>query len=166
MKEALKVYGLGIFLMLLFGWGWDYFQEKPKLPEFAPNFTLVDLDGNSHQLEDYRGKRVVINFWASWCRPCIQELPAFAKFARNHPEIVVLGLSTDRQAEQAQAAANRFDLPYPILMAGEVAREYDIKGLPTTIIVDTDGRVDGIYPSAMSYKALRRAAVHGPTGCN
>ena len=158
MKEALKVYGLGIFLMFLFGWGWEYLQEKPKLPEFAPDFTLVDIDGETHRLEDYRGQRVVINFWASWCGPCIHELPAFAKFARNHPDVVVLGLSTDQRPEHAQAAANRFDLPYPILMAGKVAKTYNIKHLPTTIIVDKDGRVDGIHVNAMSYKSLRRAA--------
>ena len=159
MKEALKVYGLGLLFMLAVGLGWEYLQPKPKLPEFAPDFALVDLQGKTHRLESYRGKRVVLNFWASWCGPCVSEIPAFARFSEEHPSVPVLGLSTDRSREDAQGAADRLGIPYPILMAGSVANTYDISTLPTTVIVDADGRVDSVHVNAMSYKALRRVAL-------
>ena len=159
MKEAVKVYGLGILLMLAIGVLWEYVQPKPKLPEFAPDFTLVDLDGKSHRLESYRGRRVVLNFWASWCGPCISEIPAFTRFAEEHPEVVLLGLSTDRTARDAKGAVDRLGINYPILMAGRVAGQYDISSLPTTIVVDKNGRVDGIHVNAMSFRALKKAAL-------
>jgi peroxiredoxin len=159
MKEALKVYGLGLLLMLAFGFGWEYLQPKPKLPEFAPDFALVDLDGNTHRLESYRGQRVVINFWASWCGPCISEIPAFSRFAEEHPDVPVLGLSTDRHERDAAGAADRMGIPYPVMMAGSVAATYNIRSLPTTVIVDEDGRVDSVHVNSMSFRALRKAAL-------
>ena len=159
MKEAFKVYGLGILLMLVFGFGWEYLQPKPKLPEFAPDFALVDLDGKTHRLESYRGKRVVLNFWASWCGPCISEIPAFSRFAKEHPEVPVLGLSTDKRQADAEGAVDRLGIDYPVLMAGPLANTYDIRSLPTTVIVDTDGRVDSVHVNSMSFRALRKAAL-------
>lgn len=159
MKEAFKVYGLGILLMIVFGFGWEYFQPKPKLPEFAPDFALVDLDGKTHRLESYRGQRVVLNFWASWCGPCISEIPAFSRFAEEHPEVPVLGLSTDRSQKDAEDAVDRLNIPYPVLMAGGLANTYDIRSLPTTVFVDADGRVDGVHVNSMSFRALRKAAL-------
>jgi len=145
--------------MLAVGLGWEYFQPKPELPEFAPDFAHVDLDGKTHRLESYRGKRVVLNFWASWCGPCVSEIPAFSRLSEEHPEIPVLGLSTDRSRADAQGAVDRLKIPYPILMAGGVANTYDISTLPTTVIVAEDGRVDSVHVNAMSFKALRRAAL-------
>jgi thiol-disulfide isomerase/thioredoxin len=159
LKEALKVYGLGLLFMLAVGLGWEYFQPKPDLPEFAPDFALVDLEGKTHHLEAYRGKRVVLNFWASWCGPCISEIPAFSRLAKDHPEILVLGLSTDRSEAAAQGAVDRLNIPYPVIMAGSVANAYDISTLPTTVVVDVDGRVDSVHVNAMSYRALRRVAL-------
>ena len=159
MKEAFKVYGLGLLLMLVFGFGWEYLQPKPKLPEFAPDFALVDLEGKTHRLESYRGQRVVINFWASWCGPCISEIPAFSKFAVEHPEVAVLGLSTDRHQRDAEGAADRMGIAYPVMMAGSVAATYNIRSLPTTVIVDEDGRVDSVHVNSMSFRALRKAAL-------
>jgi peroxiredoxin len=159
LKEAIKVYGLGILLMLAVGIGWEFFQPKPDLPEFAPDFSLVDIEGNTHHLEAYRGQRVVLNFWASWCGPCISEIPAFSKFSTEYPEVPVFGLSTDPTTEAAKKAVERLEIPYPVLMAGHVANAYDISSLPTTIVVDENGRVDSVHVNSMSYRALKKAAL-------
>jgi peroxiredoxin len=159
MKEAFKVYGIGILFMLAVGFGWEYFLPKPDLPEFAPDFSLVDLDGKTHRLESYRGQPVVLNFWASWCGPCVSEIPAFSKFSQEHPEVPVLGLSTDRTRAAAQGAVDRLGIPYPVLMAGRIASVYDISTLPTTIVVDAEGRVASVHVNSMSYRALKRAAL-------
>ncbi len=159
MKEAIKVYGLGLLFMVAVGVGWEFFLPKPDLPEFAPDFSLVDLEGKTHRLESYRGKRVVLNFWASWCGPCVSEIPAFSKFSQEHPEVPVFGLSTDSTAAAAQGAVDRLGISYPVLMAGRIATLYDISTLPTTIIVDEDGRVDSVHVNSMSYRSLKRAAL-------
>ena len=155
--EIVKVYGLGILAVIGVSVVWDYMQPKPELPEFAPNFSLTDVHGQEHSLDEYLGKSVVINFWASWCGPCVSEMPDFARYADENPDVVVLGLSTDRREQDAISTANRLGVNYPILMAGSVASEYNIEVLPTTVVVNPDGRVKNVSVGAISYRALSAA---------
>jgi thiol-disulfide isomerase/thioredoxin len=156
-KEIIKVYGLGLLVVILVSVAWDFLQPKPKLPEFAPDFTLVDVRGEEHQLSQYLGKTVVLNFWASWCRPCVSEIPDFARYASEHPEVVLLGLATERSESDAVSTAERLGAEYPIIMAGSVSDEYDVSVLPTTIVVSPDGRIKQVSVGAMSYRALSAA---------
>ena len=65
----------------------------------AAAFDLTDTQGRSHRLADYQGRWVVVNFWATWCVPCIQEIPEIAAFARDHPRVVVIGVAMDAENE-------------------------------------------------------------------
>jgi len=114
--------------------------------EAAPVFELFDLQGRKHVLSDYIGKVVLINFWASWCKECITEMPSlnvlYEKF--RDKGLVVLGVTIDRKAEDAGAAAKKARIAFPILLdnKGEVfIKKYAVIGLPTTIIVDRKGIV-------------------------
>jgi len=114
--------------------------------EAAPVFELSDLQGRKHTLSDYLGKVVLINFWASWCKECITEMPSlnmlYAQFSGQG--LVVLGVTIDRKAEDAGAAAKKVRIAFPILLdnKGEVfIKKYAIIGLPTTIVIDRKGIV-------------------------
>ncbi len=110
--------------------------------------TLPDSAGASHALAQWRGKIVVINFWATWCPPCREEIPAFAAVSRRlaGEPVQFVGLSLD-SAENVRAFAQEFDVPYPLLIAS-----YDVLGLvaaagnpsqalPFTLIVDRRGEI-------------------------
>lgn len=155
--EIIKVYGLGLLAVIVVSVVWDHLQPKPELPEFAPDFTLTDVTGEEHQLSQYRGQTVVLNFWASWCGPCVSEIPDFARYATEHPEVVLLGLSSDQNETDARSTAERLGAEYPIIMAGMVSNTYDVSILPTTVVVDPEGRVKQVSVGAMSYRALAAA---------
>ncbi len=141
---AVTVLALGV---LWVGVGW---LRAPDLPEAAPGFTLLDLDGGRHSLSDLRGQTVVLNFWATWCGPCRMEVPGLSSFARAHPDIPVLGIAVDGEPEALRAAAKDLGIDYPVLRIDAATREaYGVSTLPTTIVVDPDGNVRSVHAGLM-----------------
>jgi thiol-disulfide isomerase/thioredoxin len=118
--------------------------EKPME---APGFTLTDMDGDSHSLADYRGKVVLINFWASWCPPCVREMPSLERLyqALEDEPFIVLAVNQWENADHVFAFMGRIDVfpTFPILFDPDsaVSEAYGVKGLPTSFIVDKRGRV-------------------------
>ncbi|MGO9009772.1 MAG: TlpA family protein disulfide reductase [Bryobacteraceae bacterium] len=113
----------------------------------APDFRLAALDGRTLSPADFRGKKLVVSFWASWCGPCRMELPALAKFYRQtHKsdadyEIVSINIDDDRAA--AQAAATELKVPFPVLLdpTSKTSRTYGVDAIPTLFVIDKDGKV-------------------------
>lgn len=126
-------------------------QEYPDIGYLAPSFTLKDLEGNNHELKDYRGKPVILNFWASWCAPCIKEAPNFIKLAsqyRDEVQILTVNLTSVDSIGGAEAFAEYFGFEFPTLLdeEGDVAASYQIKPIPTTFFIDSEGVItDGVY---------------------
>ena len=109
----------------------------------APPFTLVNAEGGTTSLAEYQGKTVVLNFWGSWCSPCRAEIPEFASWAADHPDVPVLGIAV-RSGEGAQLAENtrRLGVNYPVLEStSEVLDAYGVDGYPTTVVIDGDGQI-------------------------
>jgi thiol-disulfide isomerase/thioredoxin len=109
-------------------------------------FELQDVKGQLHRLEDYRGKWVIVNFWATWCSPCIKEIPELKRFHQQHHEkdIVVIGINFEElTVEQLQQAIDEFDIDYPVLRIGSVPLVpfEPLKGLPSTFAVSPQGRL-------------------------
>lgn len=110
----------------------------------VPDVPLDKLDGGATKISDYRGKLVVMNFWATWCGPCVQEMPMFQEYQDRYSEkILVLGVNSEEPADTVKEFLTKLTIEYPIVLDStvEMAREFRINFLPTTIFVDEKGEV-------------------------
>lgn len=111
----------------------------------APDFSLTDLDGNPVRLADLRGSPVIVNFWASWCGPCVEEFPLLRETAEEHAEagLVVLGIVYQDRAEAARAFMQSNGGSWQAAMDPDerVARAYNILAPPETYFIGRDGRI-------------------------
>src|SRR5687768_10162135 len=128
------------------------------------DFTMKDVDGNNVSLSTYKGKVVLLNFWATWCGPCKAEIPGFVKLQEKYRDkgLVIVGYSVDDTAEKAKAYAAQYKMNYPILL-GEGREDLQdaygpIWGLPSSFIISRDGKVCrkhiGIAPEAVFEKEV------------
>ncbi len=121
----------------------------------APDFTLQDSSGRSVRLSDYRGKVVLLNFWATWCPPCKAEIPWFVEFERQHKEqgFAVVGISMDEDGWQAvKPFISEAGINYRVLLGNDsTAQLYGgVDALPTTFIIDREGRVANVHQGLVS----------------
>jgi peroxiredoxin len=129
--------------------GLDDVDVGPRAGDIAPDFELSDFDGDRHRLSDYRGQVVFLNFWATWCVPCVAEMPALDRL-RAHLAgrgIEVLALSSDRGGAavvRAFFAKHGIEhLPVTLDQGLSAARALGVQGLPTTVLIDGTGRDRG-----------------------
>ncbi len=122
----------------------------------GPEVPLNDLQGNTVRLSDYRGRVVVLNFWATWCIPCIQEIPLFQEFQDRYPQIAVIGVNEEEPRDKVSQFVEELGITYPIWLDSQVkmARELRISMLPTTIILDEKGEIRFRHYGLMSEKQL------------
>jgi peroxiredoxin len=121
-------------------------NDKNGIPvgEKAPDFQVETMDGEKVKLSDYRGKKVFLNFWATWCPPCKAEMPYMQSFYEEKPENVeVLAVNLEESASKAKDFADQYGLTFPVLLdhSGAVAEVYDIYTIPTTYVLNEDGTV-------------------------
>lgn len=136
----------------------------------AHAFELTDTDGKRHRLADYRGKWVVVNFWATWCAPCIKEIPEIAEFQRaNASRTVVLGIAMDdEEDEKVRQFARKVGHAYPLVLGDDdVEKAFGrVKVLPTTVVFDPSGKRVWDRTGTVTRKSLEdviAGAVRGKT---
>ncbi len=124
------------------------------IPETAPDFDMALFDGGTFRLEDHRGQVVVLNFWASWCEPCREEMPALQQAANQAgPNVVFVGIGakSDRD-DEARAFAEEFAITYPIgrdtrggdRVNGAIQLAWGVFAFPSTYVIDAEGNVDAV----------------------
>ncbi len=139
------------------------FSAPEKMPapaevgQPAPDFSLKNLEGETISLDQFRGKVVFLNFWATWCVPCREEMPLLQQFAReNDGSAVVLGINLDEPAGQVASFTTDAGITFPILLdtGSEVVTRYAIRGYPTTVVVDSDGIIQAIHIGSLTQSTL------------
>jgi peroxiredoxin len=155
-RDNLFILGLALLAAIAGGW----FQHESQLAhvlagvqvanvgDLRPDLALLDVEGKEHRLSEYRGKRVLINFWASWCVPCLAEMPALAaaqhKFGEQ--EAIVLGIAMDDPA-RVRAFLTTHPVDYPILIGQMDSPSTSLRlgdrgeVLPFSVLIGEDGRV-------------------------
>ncbi|MCS6801666.1 MAG: TlpA disulfide reductase family protein [Chloroflexota bacterium] len=141
----------------------------PAIGGTAPDFTLPTLDGRSLSLSSLRGRPVVINFWATWCAPCREEMPllqtAFLRYGATG--LTVLAVDVQEGEALVRPFVEEFGLTFPVLLDknGDVVSRYRVRGLPTTVFVDRAGIIQSVYLGPLDEKTLedRLKAIVGPS---
>jgi peroxiredoxin len=124
----------------------------------APEFTRRDLAGQSIDMGSLRGKVVLLNFWATWCAPCQQEMPVFSKWQREYgPQgLAVIGISMDDDEDSAQKLVERLKISYPVAMGdAKLGKLYGgVLGLPMTFLIGSDGKVLAQFQGETDLKSM------------
>ena len=135
---------LTIGLLAIVASQWVY-SSTDLLGKQAPDFTLRSDQGDNKKLSEYRGKVVLINFWASWCGPCQQELPKLSELKQLHDEhdFELLAINIDEEPNKAIRLAKKLGINFPVLFDEEknVSKLYDIDAMPMTVLIDRNGDV-------------------------
>ncbi len=133
--------------------------EAPPQKESAPDFILTLFDGDSFQLSRHKGKPVLINFLASWCIPCREEIPVLNLVYREYEpkDVAFIGIAVDDTEDDAQEFVEKFELGFPagIDKTGEIKEAYGIYGVPTTLFIDNKGIINYLHPGSVTEILLK-----------
>ena len=115
----------------------------------APDFALKSMAGENLRLSEYRGEVVMINFWATWCGPCRQEMPILDEIYQRYQKIgfALLGVNIDDDRRRAEEMAETLGISFPVLFdhAKEVSRMYNVDAMPVTYLIDREGTVRHVH---------------------
>ncbi|WP_042225061.1 TlpA family protein disulfide reductase [Oceanobacillus manasiensis] len=124
----------------------------------APDFELKTLEGEMVKLSDFKGEHVMLNFWATWCPPCRQEMPDMQRIYQDKDPIILAVNLTDTEVNQKAVSAfiEEFGMTFPVLMdeKAEVSELYRIQPIPTTYFIDSEGKIRYKAFGALSYEQM------------
>jgi thiol-disulfide isomerase/thioredoxin len=144
-RRLLPAMVIGALLLVLGGCGTVQFEDESRVGSKAPEFTLPDLDGRPVSLSKYQGKVVILDFWASWCAPCVAELPVFQDLQEKYGDkgFAMLGVNVSDENPDVASFLRSKSIRYTNLVGDQRIQDLygPISGFPTTFIIDRDGTI-------------------------
>lgn len=129
----------------------------------APELTLTDLRGDALHTANYKGKVVLINFWAAWCTPCAEEVPQFIALQKKYQEqgLQVIGFSVEDDSTELRNFYRKYQMNYPVIPSDlKIADAFGgVLGLPTTFVIGRDSKIHGKHNGATDFAALEQEVV-------
>lgn len=126
--------------------------------ETAPDFKLKNLEGETVSLSDYKGKRVLVNFWATWCPPCREEIPDLQKLYDSEDVVILAVNLTDTEENEENIAdfVDSYEMTFPVLLdeSSDVSSAYQVYAYPTSYMIDSNGHIQFIALGAMDYNLM------------
>jgi thiol-disulfide isomerase/thioredoxin len=136
----------------------DKGSGRPANGEIAPDFSYTLADGNVQKLSELRGKRVVVNFWATWCLPCREEMPELQQVANENSDLVVLGVNRNEAPAAIAEFGNEVGVTFPLIAdpAGDIGDRYRAISLPITYFINSDGTINSSQLGGLSSELLSK----------
>ncbi len=137
----------------------EKFHEAPTVGAFAPGFELQSLEGERVSLSSLRGKPTVINFWATWCTPCILEMPNLEEYYQRYTgQFEILAINAGESEQNVHKFVENIGVTFPILLDPglETQYRYRVSGLPTTYVLDSDGIIQFVHLGQLSESQLAK----------
>jgi thiol-disulfide isomerase/thioredoxin len=169
--------GVGVVVILYFGIRFLYFKPSYHTGETAPSFSAVLADGSSFQLEQLRGKYVLVDFWGSWCGPCIEDKPLlkglYEKYCtasfRDATGFEIVSIAIEQSDARWRAALNRYAPIWPVQILdkvsnlrffdGAISKQFGVKRLPSTLLLDQEGKIIGTNLSCAEVDTVLNASL-------
>jgi len=144
-SKSMRYYLLAISCLV----AWSISAGSTSTPVPAPNFTLKSMAGKNIKLSELTGNVVLVNFWASWCGPCRQEMPYLNAIHNKYEPLgfTVLGVNVEEQVDNAKAFLADRPVDFPILLdsSNQISKLYDVIAMPSTVVIDRDGNIRFIH---------------------
>lgn len=127
----------------------------------APDFNLKDQYGVTHSLENYKGKVIFLNFWATWCPPCKKEMPdvesIYKEYGENKKDVIILGVNSEKENEVKKFLKDKgYTFPTVIDENSEVMRKYFIQAFPTSFVIDKEGNIYGYVMGGLTKEQIKQ----------
>ena len=157
-KKRISIAVICLVNILILSCGLFESTGTPHVNQPAPDFKLVTLGGKEVQLSQFRGRPVLVNFWATWCQPCLEEMQLIQnRFEHHFPELAVLAIEDGSSLREVSKVASANRTTFLILMGTEdVVSQYGVNALPTTFLIDADGVIRSAYVGSFTPNSLDR----------
>jgi len=154
MKSNLLKFSWNYLLLLICLIGWSGIAAPASISGAAPNFTLKSLSGKNIKLSELSGNVVLVNFWASWCAPCRQEMPLLNAIHNKYKPLgfTVLGVNVEEKVGNAKSFIAERPVDFPILLdsSNRVSKLFNVIAMPTTVVIDRDGNMRFLHQGYQS----------------